>query len=167
MRGKKVLNLETLKGKLFSSEAVAELLDLTPASIRRRIRNGQIPARVIPGQQGYTIDGDQLVSYLQGVPYTPGKPAKPPRIKAKAEPTLNPDNLPNALPKEANIRFKAWFSRQGCQIKDISERTGLGSDKISRILNLKRSITLKTLEALKQAYGEGLVNYLITGQGNP
>lgn len=168
MKVKKVIDLETLKGKLFSSEGVADIIGLTPDSVRRRIRAGQIPGRRVPGQAGYTIDGDQLISYLQGIPYTPpGKPPKAPRIKAKAEPTLNLNDLPNALPKEVNIRFKAWFKGQGCQMKDISKKTGLGSDKLSRILNLKRSITLKTLAVIKQAYGEELANYLLTGQGNP
>lgn len=163
MKEKKSIDLETLRGKIFTTEGVAAVLGMNPESIRRKIRAGQLPARTIPGGQGYTIIGAELADYLQGIPVIRSKRAieKP---KAHPLPLHHPGDDFYKLPLTANRRFKEWFNAQGVMIKTVAEVTGLGGDKLSRILNGKRAITRATLEKLEAAYGKGLTAFLITGE---
>ena len=66
-----VLVVENLKGKYFTVVEVARLLEIKADSVRRRIRDGQLPARKVPGVPGFVISGDDLARYFEGTPYEP------------------------------------------------------------------------------------------------
>ena len=157
-----IIDLEALKGKVFTSESVAELLKLAPDSIRRRIRNGQIPARKVPGEKSYAISGDDLVEYLLGTPTKHGaKRAILPAAPRNKPALIDPSPLPFKLPKTAIARLKAWMTKQGKTQKDISLETGLNGGELSRILNGKRALTNRNAERLRAAYGDELINSLV------
>ena len=157
---KPLIDLEALKGKVFSSEGVAELLDLTPDSIRRRIRNKQIPARRVPGEKSYAIRGDDLAAYLSGETVEPDRTIPPRPVRPALEP-ITANALPAVLPKAANSRLKTWMTKRALQQKEVAEKSGMNGGELSRILAGKRGLSRRNAERLRSAYGNGLIQFLI------
>jgi excisionase family DNA binding protein len=83
-----VLVVDDLRGRFYTVAEVAKMLGIVADSVRRRIRDGQMPARTVPGVPGYTISGDDLAEYLKGTPYKP--PERPRKRKPKAPATATP-----------------------------------------------------------------------------
>jgi len=156
-----LIDLNALRGKLFTAESVAELLKITPASIRRRIREGHLPARKVPGQKNYAISGDDLAAYLLGdsPAALPGRTLPPAPPKRAAAP-IDPNALPAVLPKTANALLKAWMTERELSQKELAEITGMNGGEVSRILSGKRAISRRNAERLRAAHGDDLVSFL-------
>lgn len=180
----KDIDPETLTGKRFTTEELADFLDVTAETIRRRIRNGQIPARRIPGEAGFTIYGEDLVETLDGIKYVPKSQritSPPPasgstRFESPQEaiyatkretPMETPHpggKLPVKLSQEQTARFVSWFHGLGVMIKELAERTNIRGDKYSRILNGTYVLTRPTLDAIRRAYGDGVGDFIEHGK---
>lgn len=146
----KAINLEELKGKVFTTEAVAELLGVEADQVRRKVRAAIFPVKKLKGERNYIIRGEDLIAYLTGEDFTPPKPKRssPTRTAPEGE-------LPYSFPKpEANRIFKKWFDGKGIMIKDFTEATGIDGPKVSRILSETYAATRPTAEAIIKAYGE-------------
>lgn len=148
---KEVINLEELKGKVFTTEAVAEILGLTADQVRRKVRAAIFPVLKLKGEKNYIIRGDDLAAYLSGEDYHEPKPRRAsPKPKPPGE-----GELPYSFPKpEANRIFKKWFDGKGIRIKDFTEATGIEGPKVSRILSEVYAATRPTAEAIIRAYGD-------------
>ena len=154
---KEVINLEELKGKVFTTEAVAEILGLTADQVRRKVRAAIFPVKKLKGEKNYIIRGEDLAAYLSGEDYHEPKPR---RAAPKPSPVANGE-LPFTLPKpEANRRLKKWIDETGYQLKEITAKTGIQGYKLSKIVHEVYAITRPTLEALREGYGEELITYL-------
>lgn len=158
-----MINLESLKGQILTLTEAAELLKLKPDSLRRRIRLGHIKAFTPPGSNAQMIKGDDLAAYLMGAstpapPRVPGSVKKPP-----IPPPVDPNAaLPFKLSPAVNARLKAWILGQNLQLKDVAAAAKINNGELSRIVNGKRALSRTNAERLRAAYGDDLINYLLT-----
>lgn len=157
---KEPIDLNALRGKVFDSDSVAALLGITPDSVRRRIRNGQIPARRVPGQKSYAVRGDDLAAYLSGETAEPDRTI-PPAPKRPAPGAITANALPAVLPPTANSRLKTWMTEHALQQKEVAEKSGMNGGELSRILAGKRGLSRRNADRLRAAYGDEMLNYLI------
>jgi len=120
-----VIRLDDLKGALLSVDEVAELLGIKPDSVRRRIREGHIPARSVPGSHGYLILGDELIPVLMGSPATPQPRASTPKAD---DPGLPFDDAPAASQKarRATKRSKPTPSAGGSKKEPYRRKRARG-----------------------------------------
>ena len=160
---KPLIDLNALKGKLLTCESVAELLSITPSSVRRRIKKGQLPARKVSGQKNYSIFGDDLAAYLLGDSPAAAIPAaKIPPAPPKREPApVDSHALPFKLSPAANTRLKVWMTERGLMAKEVAAASGINGGELSRILNAKRALSGRNAEKLRAAYGDELIDFLV------
>ena len=101
-------------------------------------------------------------------PPTPAPPPPPPAAVVPTRAARLAAALPKGdaadeaykLPMDANQRLSDFMRERGLSQKDVAEATGLRSDKVSRLVNGKRSITRDTLAALREGYGDALAAFL-------
>lgn len=152
---KSIIDIEALKGKVFESDAVAMILGLCEDSIRRKIRQGVIAAKKVPGKKSYTITGESIIAYLLGETASPPPPAvHKPKVN-------NMGALPYKLPKTANARLKEWLEKSNMTQKEMAEISGIKDYKLSRILNGRYAITRPSIQKLRAAFGDNLITYLM------
>ncbi|MEW5765750.1 MAG: helix-turn-helix domain-containing protein [Acidobacteriota bacterium] len=62
------IDLDGLKGKVFSPAEAAQILGVTPDSVRRLVRERKLGAVHPFGGTTYLIHGDALIRYVRGLP---------------------------------------------------------------------------------------------------
>jgi excisionase family DNA binding protein len=62
------VELQTLVGKSYTVKEAAAVLELTPDSVRRLVREGRLRAVRMPGTRKYRFLGADLARYLKGEP---------------------------------------------------------------------------------------------------
>lgn len=159
-----VVNLSELRDRLFNAYQVAEILGLCVDSVRRRIREGYLPARSVPGDNAFVISGNDLITYLQGVPVSTKRKLRqvPKGLTEKGSPELAVSTY--KLSPEVSIRLRAWIEQNSLQLKQVAEQTGIHASELSRIVRQERSLTRPNAERLRKGLGDEVFTYLLTGE---
>ena len=65
------VDFKDLENKSFLVEEIAERMELTPAAIRRYVREGKLRAVRPPGVRAFRILGEDAIRFLKGLPALP------------------------------------------------------------------------------------------------
>lgn len=183
-------DINEMSGKIFTITEVAEMLGIGVDAVRRRVREGLLPARRPPGRVGMVFLGDDLVKVLLGeaVAVPPPKKEAPRRLKgalatskpeatpglfdatpgaeipARKPPTPPPGEvtaIPANLPAEAGLRLAKVADDVGMTPKEMVEATGIERTVLSRFLNGGRGLSKANAFKLRDAFGGALISYLL------
>ena len=171
-----VLELDTLRGRIYDVYEVAKLLGINADSVRLRIRKGDLPARKVPGDRAYCILGDDLIVYLSGTPYRPpeakkragrGNNTKGATVRPVKKPLGGPDGagtggaIPTRLPDGSVDRPNAWIAETGVAVTTISEKAGIERSSLAHIIGGDRGLSRVNAIRLRDAYGQELLDFLM------
>ena len=175
-------DINEMKGKIYTVAEVGEMLGIGVDAVRRRVREGLLPARNPPGRVGMVFLGDDLVKVLLGEAVaTPAKKATPKRLKAALEvraddgpglpfdaPTARPEpvqsqaeTIPARLPDGAVDRLKAWIAAKDVQVVALAQRAGIERTSLAHILGGDRGLSRTNAYRLRDAYGQALLDFLL------
>jgi len=186
-----VLDLDALPGKAYNVDEVAEMLGVKADAIRRKIREGLLPARRIPGTKGYMVLGDDLHGYIMGgetvKATTPKTTSTPKQTTAKADPqdrSLFDEGAPppekprttGKTDKARRIRPAVGFGERISAFLDhvakttgkpqsaIARDAGMHPSMLSKMRSGNRTGSSETHRALSELFGLN-VEWLLTGRG--